>query len=393
MRTTVGMEIELNLITADGFIKNVADEILQDSRNEGFFVPEATHSQIELNSLPANTVEDLHQDIIQKLLLLEEICQDWGVFPVPVSEFGAGKSKSRTGKQRYDVYETILGHLNNEKLNTISGVHIHFSQVLHRNIDQYNVLQALDPLSFAVTTTSPIRYDGVNSLNCHRVNLVRNDVFQNYPLHAQLLPYPCTIEEIESLNLQRFEQWRTASGLSVTEFSKLFTPENTGYAPIRKRNSIGPTGTWEVRSLDSTTPSHALAVVALYKGCLDHMVEKDIPVAIASEDGIYKFSDENIILPSFSTLKHFEGIAIRYGLHSEEIASYLQKVSDFAREGLPVCDRKYLDILQGGKLDNPAHQIMKYLRSQGHNNNTFSPTETAQANLFMREQYRTSLTQ
>ena len=107
-KSTIGVEVELNLIDGKGYISNTADAILKDKRNPGCFVAEATLAQVEYNSKPVETMVELAGEIKRKLGILETICEDYGVFPVAASEYGAGKGISRVGKERYDAYDTFF---------------------------------------------------------------------------------------------------------------------------------------------------------------------------------------------------------------------------------------------------------------------------------------------
>src|SRR3989338_4628549 len=394
-KSTIGVEVELNLIDGKGYISNTADAILKDKRNPGCFVAEATLAQVEYNSKPVETMVELAGEIKRKLGILETICEDYGVFPVAASEYGAGKGISRVGKERYDAYDTIIGREKNLEINTISGIHIHISQDADdaKKLAQFQLLYALDPVSYGVTSTSPLRFDGLNSLNCHRIQLIRYHVFSAFPLHAQLQEYPRSWGEIEEQNVERFGQWQKASGMSEEMFSSLFTPENTGYAPIRKRDGIGNTGTFEIRTCDSTPLQYGLGAMALYKGCNDRMLQENIKVEIATQDGEYEFSDRGIVLPTLRTLRMLEQEAIRYGLTSEHMQKYVGQIIQFAEQGLSESERGYLnpiiEMTQSGI--NPSTSLNRYLRKDVYSATRFTTERAAEGNMFLRELYKQGL--
>ena len=394
-KSTIGVEVELNLIDREGYISNTADAVLRDSKNPGCFVGEATLAQVEYNSTPAETIVELAGEIKGKLSLLEIICADLGVYPVAVSEYGAGKGISRKGKERYDAYDTILGNDKNLEINTISGIHIHVSQdeKEDKKLAQFQLLYALDPISYGITSTSPLRYDGLNSLNCHRIQLMRHHVFSEFPLHAQLQEYPKLWREIEEQNVERFWQWQKASGMSAEKFSSLFTPENTGYAPIRKRDGIGKTGTFEIRTCDSTPLQYALGTMAVYKGCNDFMLQENIAVEVAQRKGEYEFSERGVVLPTLRTLQMLEYEAIRYGMTSKLMKEYVGKVVRFAEKGLNEAERKYLlpvqEMVESGV--NPSTKVNRFLRRDGYMVKQFTPERAAEGNIFLRELYKEGL--
>lgn len=392
--TTIGGEIELTLIDNEGYISNKADLILNDPKNDGSITDEGTHAQVEVNLVPAKTIQELDNNAKKQLSLLEEICTSYDVKAVPVSEYGAGRGerqgKSEPENYRWPIYNLIFGEKGLEELYTNSGIHLHLSQIPGKELQQFHILQALDPLSYALTSTSPINYQGKNSLSCHRINTQRNRVFQKFPLHAQLLDYPSSLEELKEIENQRWEQWREIAlknGIDPQRYDKKFQPSNTGYTPIRKRDNIGPTGTLEVRSFDTAPLDITLAVFALYKGIHDYALEKNTKITISEQPHTYSFSDGSVILPNIKTLKEMENETVKYGLRSNLITEYLSHLLPFAEQGLPQEDKIYLQPIKEMLVTkiNPAHKIMEFMNLQGYQGPFFSPEQSAQANLFMRD--------
>ena len=200
--STIGEEVEYLLIGLDGGLVNIADKILKDPRNSGFITREATLAMVEINSGVASSVAELDEDVRRKSTKLEQICTDHGVLAVPVSEYGAGVAIPRD-HPRAPIYEKILGEQCLDEIRKVSGVHLHISQHPEKVLEQYWLLQALDPLSYAITSTSPINHEGINSLNNHRIGLVRDRGFKNFPLHAKVQDYPDSTKSIDLQNTMR----------------------------------------------------------------------------------------------------------------------------------------------------------------------------------------------
>jgi len=391
-KSTVGIELELSLIYEDGFLANEAPLILQDTRNDGSFVYENSNARIEVISAPAETVTDLHLDFLPRLALLEDIRSQYGIYPVPVSEFNAGAGTQKESP-RLDVYSSIIGDEGTAQIRSIAGFHTHFSQFPGRELAQYWLLTALDPISFSITSTSPISYKGKSKVNCHRIKLIREKVSARMPLHGHLLEYPGTLSEIETRKNDRFEEWLKLSRLPRPDFEALFTPCNTGFCPVRKRDNIGPTGTLEARGFDTCPLENCLAAVALFKGINDRIVYGEIPVEVAVNDSFYYFGLERVVLPNFTTLKGLEREAIYHGVRSPEVKRYLQTLLRFAEPGLPSGDRRYLatvkEMLRTGV--NPADRMISHLRRFGNEARYLSPQDAAEANLYMRSEYLRNL--
>lgn len=388
--STIGGEFELNLINKGGYLSNRSQQILDDPQNDGSIVYEATKAQVEINSAPAETVQGLKQDVKKKFKLLEEICNTHNVSAIPVSEYGAGRGQIKRSLSRIDAYILAMGESLFRRLITNSGMHLHISQSPGKELEQFCLLYSLDPLSYAITSTSPISHRRDNGLNCHRINIIRYISFREFPTHAQLQDYPGSLEEIQRRNQERWDHWRTVSikkGMDPACFDKTFQPDNTGYAPVRKRDCIGPAGTFEIRTFDTAPLDTILAAAALYKGCNDHLIRSGIEINVAEEENFYDFNCQQIILPTHDTLLRMEREAIQQGLRSDLVANYLSHALTFAEQGIPPKDLPYLEPLRE-MLEtrmNPADQIMRYMRGLGYTDSRFTPEQSALANLFMRE--------
>jgi len=395
--STIGSELELTLIDENGYTTNNAPQILDDPRikEKKCYTDEGTKAQIEVNSAPAHTIHELDQNLQSKLKFLEDICREYGSFPVPVSEFGAGQGEWNYCN-RLKAYLNIIGEHALRNLLPHSGTHLHISQIPGKELQQYYLLQALDPLTYAITSTSSISYKRTNSLNCHRINNQRNIAFKNFPLHAQLQDYPLSLDELKERDNKRWKQWLKISvnkGMPPEKYLETFQPDNTGYHPIRKRDEIGPTGTFEIRSLDICPSDVRSAASALIKGVHDYVMSRNILLAIADKFGEYSFTDKQIVLPHIETSRRSQDLVIDDGLKPDLIFNFLFHLLPFAEQGLPKEDQQYLKHFQEIRKTrmNPAHQIMQYMKSLGYTGSEFSPEQTAQASLFMRTWHQKTL--
>ena len=403
-KTSIGAEIELSLINQNGIISNNAPHLLKNEKAKGWLVYEGTHAQVEINSSPTWSVKELHEDLSQKIQKLEDICNDYSsksentpIFPVTVSEFGAGNGEINQNIERLKGYRKVIGEDSLAKLVTNSGIHLHIQKDEKRSLDQFKLLHALDPLSYAITSTSPITHEGTNNLNCHRINTTRYLVFKDFPLSAQLQDYPQGILEIEDRTDQTYKYWLNKAlrnGLKEQKFKKHFKPETTGYAPIRDRPNFD---TWEVRSFDTTPLDIALGAIALYKGINDYLLKNEVELEISNKDYSFDFSENKFTLPNYKTLILMEQEAINYGLKENPLTKkslvldYLNQILPFSKLGLSQEDQIYLKTIEDliETRANLADQIMDYLKLEQNyeTGNKVNFQQAQAANLFMREKY------
>ncbi|MBU1974136.1 MAG: hypothetical protein KKH52_01960, partial [Nanoarchaeota archaeon] len=280
------------------------------------------------------------------------------------------------------------------------GTHTHIAQAPddERKLYQIRLLKGVEPLSPALTSTSPIRYDGRNSLNNHRINLHRYNVFSEFPFHAQLQDYPESLGVINERNVQLVEIWQRVAareGITPTEFLKEFQPHNTGYAPIRKRDYFGPTGTWEVRSADATPLYHLSDNSALIKGINDYAMSRHIPIIVAEQDGFYEFTPNRFVVPNHRTGLAMEQAYIDKGLethpkYGDLMVDFLRTILPYAEEGLPSEDKPYLAPAweMANTQMNPSSQLIHELhKKRKFRRHQYTPKMSAHANLIAREMY------
>ena len=122
-------------------------------------------------------------------------------------------------------------------------------------------------------------------------------------------------------------------------------------------------------------------------------MNNNCPIEIATPDNTYNFAEDKIILPNYQTLLQFENEGIQNGLKSDLVRDYIAHLLPYAEAGLPPEDKIYLAPLKKMLLtrDNPADEIMNFMREQGYAGHQFTPQQTAQTNLYMREKHLHSL--
>jgi len=409
--STVGTELELNLYNPDFRISDQAAFVLthpltRDNAGRRWLIHEATNSNVEINSNPAETIAELSADLRDKLINLEQICQEVGVLPITASEYGAGISEVFMEYEamlendffRCRTYPKIFPAAG--ELPRVLGTHIHISQALteEEKLKQAVLLEGVESLLPALTSTSPIRYDRVNGLNNHRIPLQRHTVFGPMPIFSQLQPYPTSLDDISRDNKKRVASFIEAAvkqGVDPIRLSEEFQEHNTGYQPVRKKDHIGPSGTWEIRSADTSPLSYLESSAALIKGLNDYMLSNSVAVEVATDDGKFSFSPGRFVVPNFATRQMMEKAYSERGFeihpeHGDIMARFLRAALPYAEAGLPEMDRDYLRRAKqiASTQQNPASQLMHHLHTEmGLLGSKCSMEQAIAANKFMREMY------
>jgi hypothetical protein len=394
----IAVEYERGLHNADFTIANIAQKFLTHSYNinrdgQPVFHKEGTLHQNEFNSRPYDNIHDLVNELLLSEEVNSELCQQLGVYNIPISETGAGEGVINPNvKHRTEGYRVIFGQDALDDLLKISGIHIHVDQSQPRIVDQFNALTALRP-AIALMSTSSISHQRRNGVNCHRYKLISDPevgVFARIPENNK---YIKSIEELKQRDEQRYNDWFTdfsknchKFGLTSKYFLENFSVANTGYPDIRSRPDIAKTSTtskptFELRPNDTNTYQNVIAKVALVLGYCRNMIENKIPVRHTNIDRKYEFGSRRILLPNEDSLQHYTALGGQHGLLKDDNNTYLQQIVAFAEIGLPQDQRPYLDpfkqMLNSGI--NVASEILFHI---GHGG-PYTEEESASANKFM----------
>ena len=329
----LGLELELMLTNGPGEVVNRADEVLSHPLVSRYLNKEATHAVIEVNGPPASSLAELEQGFMVELKRLGGIVELIGLRVIPASEFGPGQVPiGREDSLRYIFNERVFGKDNSLVSRSLCGTHLHIDREI-RVLDQYNVLESIDPVFAFLSTSSYLK--GTNTLNCNRVNSYRHFVFGNLPLHGQLLNYAESLDQLGLLGKTRLSTWKQM--VNDKRSDGCYDEYNACWGPIRLREK-----TIEVRNADANLFSLVMAMAALYKGVNNYVFDKKLEVKIAEPGQTYSITGSEITLPSYHNLKNMEREGIKDGLRSEPVFNYLTYLVDIAENGLPHHEKRYL---------------------------------------------------
>jgi len=385
----VGLEVELILVNEEGKVVNRADEVIGHPLNSGNILKESTYGVIEVISDPSSSLVELEYLFKKELANLETITNSLSIKAVPISEIGPEDALiKRKEPLRYALTAQALGEDKTKLLNSICGTHIHLDQETDV-ISQYNLLQSMDPL-FVFMSTSPF-LRGKNSFNSSRVNVSRNKVFDDSPLHGQLLDYISSLSQIEEQNEKRLAEWLNRLGNDESAIA-VYDRDDTCWGPIRLREKNMKT--IEMRTADANSLSLVMAMAALYKGVNGYVFGKGLEVRVSDLDNVYGTTGSEIILPSYPTLKIWEQEGIKTGLKSDIVHGYLSYLVDIADGGLPNPEKRYLkpfkEMLSQRK--NIADVLYGFARTVDPAvNGKISADAANKVNLFMGQMYQRDL--
>ncbi|MFO7710964.1 MAG: glutamate-cysteine ligase family protein [Candidatus Woesearchaeota archaeon] len=320
MEPMIGLELEFHLAYEDGSLANEADLVLADSRAGDYLIRESAKSMVEVIAPPSSDLSVVHQNFLKGLSALKEICDDYSLLPVPSSSIGPESAPISNDPERVRGMKKriILGDELRDLEHHICGTHIHIDKLetaeeIH---DQYVVMQAMDP-AFALLSSTPF-FLGQNTKKDYRVDIYRNQVFGEFPLQGQLLPYPVSYEDIVERQRESLRSW-VGNGSSEG-----FAAHDTCWGPIRMMEK-----TIESRCADANVFSQVMGLAALYQGVCNYLSENK-PEVVIGEGNFFKEGNQ-LVIPSYEWLKEAENAGIREGVHNSSLHEYLTDIVSLAK--------------------------------------------------------------
>lgn len=312
----VGLELEYWVIDREGELSS-AEEI---SEELDFAEQEFVEPLLELKTQPHEDLEELEEEIYEKVSETLQIAEENGLGVVPLGTPLNSGDIEKISSRRGQIQEEIVGE-NLEAAKRVAGTHIHFEKENVKN--QLNILTALDP-ALALLNSSPY-YQGGHLGSSSRNEAYRYKCYQDFPKHGQLWSYIDSVDEWEERIDQRFKEFKKAAekaGISEKEVEEHFSAEDALWTPVRLRYNF-PTVEW--RAPDTTTPSQAVKLV------------KEIKPIV--KEAARKGADEEIKTVKFAELKDLSRNAIIEGLENEEVSQYLSELGFSTEEYLDTSEK------------------------------------------------------
>lgn len=315
---------------------------------------------LEIKTTPCETTEELVSELFERIrtVLRRAEALDRGLVPLatPMTDQPIEQLPSeRTRIQQRAVGESF------DRVRRCAGTHVHVEQLPGREIDQFNVLTALDP-ALALVNSSP--YAGhTASVPGARSELYRS-AYDDLEGQGELWPYlEDTAEWRRRLEAgyETFARAAAEAGVDRATVESTFDPESAVWIPVKLRETFS---TVEWRSPDTALPSQ---VARLATDLID-VVERarDAEVRIDGEVGVR--TDDAVVLPEFETVESHVDAAIDGGLESDALEAYLDRMGfdtdayepiahDIAGEDLTTSEARRLRLRYARRLEADVRRM------------------------------------
>jgi carboxylate-amine ligase len=274
---------------------------------------------VEVKTTPCETGAELRAELLDRLGRVLDRADELGKGLVPLATPVAAEEIAEVPSERTRIQNEVVGE-NFAYVRHCAGTHVHVEQVPGEAADQLNTLMALDP-ALALVNSSPY-FRGEYLAAGARSKLYRWMGYDDVAHQGRLWRYVDDTDEWTRRLERRHEEFVAAAmeaGVDRRTVELHFDPESAVWTPVQLRETFG---TVEWRSPDVTLPSQLFRLADDLVAVVSRVGDAD--VRIEGESG--RVSDDAVVLPTFDSLVGYVDDAIREGLDSGAVRSYLDRM-------------------------------------------------------------------
>jgi len=233
--------------------------------------------------------------------------------PVSAAEIG------ELSDQRTRIQNDVVGE-DFRYVRHCAGTHIHVERWPGREGEQLNALVALDPALALVNSSSYFAGDPIAA--GARSVLYRRMAYDDLPHQGRLWRYVADTDEWDRRLERRYEEFveaALAAGADRRTVEANFDPESAIWTPVQLRDQF-PTVEW--RSPDAALPGQVVQLADDVATFVERLRTREL--RIEGETG--GVTDDAVVVPEFDAVLDYVEAAIRDGLESTALASYLDRM-------------------------------------------------------------------
>jgi len=277
---------------------------------------------IEIKTSPCGSMDELRHELLGRIRAVLRCANDERKGLVPLATSLNRDRIRELPSDRTRIQNRVFGS-SFQYVRHCAGTHIHFEQQPGNAIDQLNTLIALDPA--LALLNSARHFQGRPLMPGARSELYRRRAYDGFPRQGTLWSYVTDRADWDRRLRNCYEVFREHALNQEVDPHTLDacfdadTPECAAWTPVKMREAFG---TVEWRSPDTTLPSEVLRLADTMVSLMDRV--RSTPVRVG--DGPSDFNDAETVLPSFDTVATHVDLAIRDGLASDRVCSYLDRL-------------------------------------------------------------------
>lgn len=290
---------------------------------------------LEIKTSPCSTTDELREELLGRIRAVLERAHQLNKGLVPLATSLNRDRIEELPSDRTRIQNKVFGD-NFRYVRHCAGTHIHFEQQPGCVIDQLNTLIALDPALALVNSAR--HFNGCDVAIGARSKLYRRMAYKGFPHQGRLWPYVADRAEWTRRLDECYDAFRTqaaSAGVEGATFESCFDPdcpESAVWTPVKLRSQFG---TVEWRSPDTALPSHVLQMADTMASIMHRL--RTTEVRTGEDPG--RIRNREVVLPSFDVVMDHVDAAIREGLASENVRSYLTRMGFAPDAYAPISER------------------------------------------------------
>ena len=274
---------------------------------------------LEIKTTPCETTATLRAELFERVEAVLDRAEERSLGLVPLSTPVGDAEIAELPSDRTRVQNRVLGG-DFEHVRHCAGTHVHVEQQPGHAVDQLNAFVALDP-ALALVNSSPY-YRGRRLAVGARSKLYRWMAYDGLAHQGRLWSYVDDREEWDQRLDRRYEEFVAAAldaGVDRRTVLANFDPESAVWTPVQLREAFG---TVEWRSPDAALPGQVVDLADRLAAVTGHLRDAEVRI----EGGAGGITDDEVVLPEFDAVIGYVNAAIREGLGSEAVRSYLDRM-------------------------------------------------------------------
>jgi glutamate---cysteine ligase / carboxylate-amine ligase len=287
---------------------------------------------LEIKTSPCETTAELRRELYSRIHGTIQRATEMGKGLVPLATPVSHEEIPEFPSERTRIQNLVIGE-DFEYVRHCAGTHIHVEQLPGREVDQFNALIALDPALALVNSSR--WFHGRFLAPGARSKLYRRMAYDELAHQGRLWRYIGTTHEWELRLDRRYEEFVAAAldaDVDRRVIESNFGPESAIWTPVQLRDEFS---TVEWRSPDTALPSQVTRLADSVVQIMERL--RDSEVHIEGDSG--RVTDDVIVLPEFDTVLGHVDAAIRDGLSSKSLRSYLERMDFDVAAYDPVSNR------------------------------------------------------
>jgi len=253
---------------------------------------------LEVKTAPCESTAHLREQLYDRLGRVLAVAggEGKGLVPLGTPLDGSESGIEDLDRERTRIQDRVIGD-EFECVRRCAGTHVHFEQLPGREIDQLNLLTALDP-ALALVNSSPF-FQGSRLAASSRSEVYRWRAYDSLPYQGQLWSYAEDTEEWATRLQRRYEEFVTEAvmvGFDRSAVEARFSPEDAVWTPVKLREAFS---TVEWRSPDAALPGQVLRLTDQ----LADLVARVDGTEVRVDGDTGRVTDDAVVLPEFEAVQ------------------------------------------------------------------------------------------